>query len=71
MIYRNYAFSTRISSEAHEDKSGDRVSRPGRFISGDIPRKTVEYVNAISFSREEMNDAYARARAQGKRINAG
>lgn len=69
MIYRNYAFSARISSESCEDKSGDRAARPGRFISGDIPRKTAEYVNAISFSREEMNEAYARARAQGKRVN--
>lgn len=70
MTYRNYGFSGRILSELRDAKTREQAVRVGQLISSEIPPQTVEYVNNINFSREEMNEAFARARAQGKSLNA-
>lgn len=70
MTYRNYGFSGRILSDLRDAKTREQAIKFGHLISSELPRQTVEYVNNISFSREEMNEAFARARAQGKSLNA-
>lgn len=70
MTYRNYGFSSRILSELRDAKTRAQAVKVGQLICSEIPPQTVEYVNNINFSREEMNEAFARARAQGKSLNA-
>lgn len=70
MTTRSLAFAARVISDSRESATQDRSGCNPRSSLGSIPSGTAEYVRSVNFSREELNAAYATARAQGNLSNA-
>lgn len=70
MTTRSLAFAARVITDSRESSAQDRSGCSQRLSSGSIPSGTADYVRSINFSREELNAAYATARAQGNSSNA-
>lgn len=64
----NVMFTTSFVLELREEMSKRSSAADLRTVlTRSLPPQTAEYINNVNFSREEMNEAYARARAEERR----
>ncbi|MBJ8436774.1 hypothetical protein I6M64_05475 [Acinetobacter lactucae] len=61
-----YMFTKELIAEVREEMTKSSFSDYRTVVNKSIPKQTADYVNKIHLSREEMNEAFAKARAFGK-----